>query len=135
MSWAPKLPFIASLITLMIAYKNLGAAPSGLQRYSSNKKLVRVNKNLAEELDKDISQLQWMVSSETEFCLVYDLVEKKYRSGIFTEVENEILEQFWHYHRSQWGPKSNVCYWYEAAHPFTRTNNQGLESKNKKDKI
>ena len=72
-----------------------------------------------------------MVSSETEFCLVYDLIEKKYRSGIFTEVENEILEQFWDYHKSQWGPKSNVCYWYEAAHPFRITNNQGLESKNK----
>ena len=99
--------------------------------HGSNKKLVRVNRNLAEELDKDIGQLQWMVSSETEFCLVYDLIEKKYRSGIFTEVENEILEQFWDYHKSQWGPKSNVCYWYEAAHPFRITNNQGLESKNK----
>ena len=45
--------------------------------HGSNKKLVRVNRNLAEELDKDIGQLQWMVSSETEFCLVYDLIEKK----------------------------------------------------------
>ena len=43
--------------------------------------LRKVNKLLAEEVDSDIKNVQWMVTSEKEFRVVYDLLEGKYING------------------------------------------------------
>ena len=101
---------------------------------SSMRKLSRLNKKVANELDEDLKQIQWMISNDDEFIHVYDLLEKKYIEGEYTDEKKNTLTSFWTYHRNQWGPTSRVRYWYEAANPFHISNNQGIESKNREIK-
>ena len=102
--------------------------------HSTYKKLVRVNKKLADEIEHDIREFQWMVCSEEEFCQVYNLMEQKYLDGDYTKQENDLLKLFWDYHRKQWGSDLHTRYWYESANPFHIGTNQGLENKNREIK-
>ena len=43
---------------------------------ASMRKLSRLNKNIANELDEDLKQIQWMISNDDEFVHVYNLLEK-----------------------------------------------------------
>ena len=70
--------------------------------------LRKVNKLLADEVDSDIKNIQWMVTSEKEFRVVYDLLEGKYINGNYNEEEKDLLSIFFKYHRQQWGPDSHA---------------------------
>ena len=49
---------------------------------------------LADEVDSDIKNVQWMVTSEKEFRVVYDLLEGKYINGNYREEEKDLLSIF-----------------------------------------
>ena len=92
--------------------------------------LRKVNKLLADEVDSDINNVQWMLTSKKQFRVVYDLLEGKYINGDYSGEEKDLLSIFFKYHRQQWGPDSHVCFWWEGANPYHVSNNQGIESKN-----
>ena len=58
------------------------------------RKLSRLNKKVANELDEDLKQIQWMISNDDEFVHVYDLLEKKYIEGEYTDEEKILLLRF-----------------------------------------
>ena len=51
--------------------------------------------------------------------------------GNYSEQELEKLSAFFDYFRVQWGPDSHVSKWYEGAHPYHPSHNQGLERYNR----
>ena len=85
--------------------------------------LRKVNKLLADEVDTDIKNVQWMVASEKEFRVVYNLLEGKYIYGNYNVQEQDLLSDFLKYHRLQWGPDSHVRFWWEGANPYQVSNN------------
>ena len=92
--------------------------------------ICKVNKELAKSLDVDIQKIQWMSQTEDEFRVVFSLLEEKYLKGDFTVKELEQLNIFFDYFREQWGPDSHVSKWYEGAHPYHISHNQGIERRN-----
>ena len=104
-------------------YRNLVTRMSALRRE---------NKTLCQELMSDIQDLQWSCHSEKTFVVVFHLLEKKYTLERNNSVkEAEALEEFFKYFREQWGPGSPVFRWYEGAHPWSVSHNQGIEGLNK----
>ena len=93
--------------------------------------LRNANKKLQEQLMSDIENLQWSVHSEDTFRVVFDLLESKYVEGAHADFELKLLHDFFEYFREQWGPDSHVSKWYEGAHPWSVSNNQGIEGTNK----
>ena len=93
--------------------------------------IKKTNKDLAKLLDTDIHNLQWMCQGEEEFVVLFKLLEEKYLKGNYSEQELEKLSAFFDYFRVQWGPDSHVSKWYEGAHPYHPSHNQGLERYNR----
>ena len=93
--------------------------------------LKKSNKDLAKQLDKDVHNLQWMCQGEEEFVVIFKLFEDKYSKGNYSEQDLEKLITFLEYFRVQWGPDSHVSRWYEGAHPYHPSHNQGLERFNR----
>ena len=93
--------------------------------------LRNANKRLQQEVLSYIQNMQWSVHSEKTFVVVFDLLEDKYTKGNFPASELTLLRDFFSYFRTQWGPESHVSKWYEGAHPFAVSNNQGIEGTNK----
>ena len=89
------------------------------------------NKKIQQELQRDIESLQWSCHSEDTFVIVFDLLEKKYTEGDYNDKELDLLKDFFSYFRDQWGPDSPVSRWYEGAHPWNPSHNQGIEGVNK----
>ena len=87
------------------------------------------NKELAGNILNGIVDLQWSVHNEASFRKVYSLLEKKYL-GKHSQVVNATLAKFFAYMRSVW-IESEEFRWYEGAHPWHISNNQGVEGKNK----
>ena len=93
------------------------------------------NAQRRKEVDEDLKKLQWTVQSAAEFRTVLDLLAQKHmqksheskdENATDTAALRDFLEYFW----EQWGPDSHVANWWEAAHAFAISNNQGVESKN-----
>ena len=88
------------------------------------KSIQKINKKLAASLLSDIENLQWSVHNEECFRQVYDLLEKKYFDKYTEDPEKVLLQTFFQYFRKQW-VDSPVFRWYEGAHPWHISNNQG----------
>ena len=110
--------------------------------------IKKVNQKLQQQLLVDIQDLQWSCHSESTFCHKFDLLEQKYTKGCHEKQEKTALVEFFSYIREQWGPESHVSKWtgyiwgyilsnhtsnrwYEGAHPWGVSNNQGIEGTNK----
>ena len=96
--------------------------------------LKKVNGKIQQELLHDIKFLQWSCHSKHTFDVVFTLLERKYlidNKQKYTAKENDVLGEFFLYFREQWGPESHVSRWYEGAHPWGPSHNQGIEGKNK----
>ena len=86
----------------------------------------KVDTLLADRVMADIQFLQWSAHNEETFCYVYKLLEDKYLKGDYDVKKAELLSDIFTYFRKQWidGP---VFRWYEGAHPWSISNNQGIE--------
>ena len=89
---------------------------------------------LADSIMADIEFLQWSAHNECTFRHVFDLLEFKYinKDDVF-EKKAELVRSFFDYFRKQW-IESPVFRWYEGAHPWAVSNNQGIEGTNKEIK-
>ena len=90
------------------------------------------SKSIADNIIKDIDNLQWSVLNFESFKKAYDLIEIKYLDKHDT-VLNGSLTKFFQYMRKVW-IDSGECLWFEGAHPWGVSNNQGIEGKNKEIK-
>ena len=87
------------------------------------------DKEVSKKILDDIEYLQWSVLNEESFHKVYDLLENKYLDK-YDDSLNEAISKFFSYMRSVW-VESKQSRWFEAAHPWKVSNNQGVEGKNK----
>ena len=87
------------------------------------------NKEVSKKILDDIEFLQWSVLNEKLFHKVYELLEKKYINK-YDHSLNEAISKLFSYMRSVW-VESNQNRWFEGAHPWKPSNNQGVEGKNK----
>ena len=87
------------------------------------------NKKLSDSILQDITSIQWSSLNEDTFRKLFDLLEDKYL-GMYDVVLNGVLETFFTYMRNVW-IESSEFRWYEGAHPWHISNNQGVEGKNK----
>jgi hypothetical protein len=87
------------------------------------------DKTLATNILNDIMDLQWSVLNEETFRRVYSLLEQKYLEKYSPDI-NASIAKFFSYMRKVW-INSEEFRWYEGAHPWQVSNNQGLEGKNK----
>ena len=87
------------------------------------------NKDVGKKILEDVEFLQWSVMNEQSFLKVYELLEQKY-VGKYDDGINEAIGKFFSYMRSVW-IESKQHRWFEAAHPWQPSNNQGVEGKNK----
>ena len=88
------------------------------------------NKDIEKSLLKDIEEIQWSANMDT-FDNMIDLVEEKYvKNKTYDSSVIESLEEFFSYFRSTW-VHSKEKYWFEGAHPFGSSNNQGIEGQNR----
>lgn len=90
-------------------------------------------KDVSENILKDIVNIQWSALIELSFRKAFDILEKKYL-GKFDEVLNEVVSKFFSYMHKVW-LDTNEFRWYEGAHPWRISNNQGVEGKNKEIKL
>ena len=89
-------------------------------------------KDLAKNILVDIENLQWSVLNEATFRHVFTLLEKKYLDK-YNPIINDSVSKFFKYMRTVW-VESEEFRWYEGAHPWQVSNNQGVEGKNKEIK-
>ena len=81
---------------------------------------------------QDIVNLQWSALNESSFRTSFKLLEEKYLHKYDT-VLNGVVAKFFSYMRKVW-IDSGEWKWYEGAHPFQISNNQGVEGKNREIK-
>ena len=98
------------------------------------KHLGSIDKHLSAKLLADIEDLQWSALSESVFKHAYELLEMKY----FNEFEKNstilpALKEFFQYMRKVW-IESAENKWFEGAHAFRSSNNQGIEGRNREIK-
>ena len=92
------------------------------------KQILSNNKSVHDSLSKDINDLQWSVLNEDSFSKVFTLIEDKF-IGKYDSILNDLLDKFFQYMRKVW-VESTEHHWYEGAHPWGVSNNQGVEGKN-----
>ena len=108
------------------------------RNYRSRLTSVRkVSKELSQKLDMDIHNIQWMCQGQDEFVTVIKLLRDKYLSGSYSEQELDALNDFFEYFITQWcfvtdtktgeDHVTHVHNWFEGAHPYHPSHNQGLE--------
>ena len=78
----------------------------------------------------DIESLQWSALNEETFRIAFDLLEKKYLEKVMDDKLRNAVQDFFAYFRGQW-VESAVSGWWEGAHPWRVSNNQGLEGTNR----
>ena len=91
------------------------------------------NKSVYENILKDIIDLQWSALNEESFRKAFSLIEQKY-IGQFDMVLNGVIAKNFLYMHKVW-VDSKEFRWYEGAHPWCISNNQGVEGKNKDIKL
>jgi hypothetical protein len=85
------------------------------------------DKALANQIIQDIENLQWSVLKS--FRKVFNLLEEKHLGNKNPDL-NAPLKKFFDYMRAVW-VESREFRWYEGANPWSVSNNQGVEGKNK----
>ena len=92
------------------------------------------NEELAAKVDADIDYFQW-ATTETEYEVNYKALVDKYTKEEnvvnYTTEEEDALKKFFDYVDDNWGPKTPVKNWFAGSNPFSLTQNQGIEGKNK----
>ena len=96
------------------------------------KPVSTLNKPLADKLILDIENLQWSSLNEQSFRKCFNLLEEKYLDNHDHDLR-AALSRFFMYMREVW-VESREYRWYEGAHPWAVSNNQGVEGKNKEIK-
>ena len=96
------------------------------------KSVATQNKKIADAILRDIENLQWSALNESSFKKAYSLLEEKYL-GKHDLVLNDVLNIFFSYMRKVW-IDSTEFRWFEGAHPWGVSNNQGVKGKNKEIK-
>ena len=96
------------------------------------KSVATHNKKVSDSILRDIENLQWSALNEASFRRGFELLEKKYL-GRHDLVLNAALENFFSYMHKVW-IDSQEFRWFEGAHPWGVSNNQGVEGKNKEIK-
>ena len=100
-----------------------------LLAFSNTNTVNTFNKSIGAGILGDIEFIQWSVLNHQSFNKVYDLLEQKYLRKHDATL-NKAIETFFQYMRSVWiESKQNL--WFEGAHPWKISNNQGVEGKNK----
>ena len=89
-----------------------------------------MDKALATQNLLDIDNLQWRVLNEKSFRYVFELLGTKHSAKPDLKAA---LKRFFKYMRGVW-VKSREFRWYEGANPWSVSNNQGVEGKNKEIK-
>ena len=95
--------------------------------------LKKVNGKIQQELLHDIEFLQWSCHSKHTFDVVFTLLERKYlidNKQKYTAKENDVLGDFFHYLREQWGTESHVSGMRGPTHGAHLTT-KGLKAKTK----
>ena len=92
--------------------------------------IKRSNVEMGNTIMADIESLQWSAINEESFRRAYDLLEKKYLTKEMDVKLQDAVQDFFSYFRSQW-VESPVSGWWEGAHPWGVSNNQGLEGTNR----
>ena len=90
------------------------------------------SKSVHDKLLSDLVNIQWSALNEASFKKSVDLVEKKYLDQT-DAVMKSVISNFFEYLRKVW-INSAEFRWYEGAHPWCISNNQGVEGKNKEIK-
>ena len=91
------------------------------------------SKEIEKSLIKDIEEIQRSANMYT-FDKMIDLVKEKYfESKAIEHTVIESLKDFFSDFRSIW-VHTKEKYWFEGAHPFGSSNNQGIEGQNRKIK-
>ena len=93
------------------------------------KHLRSLNKEITNELKKDIEDLQWAADSKESFLNVAKLLEKKYLEKDSDQNTNISIKNFFQYLKSTW-IQSTESNWFEGANAFGVSNNQGIEGVN-----
>ena len=96
------------------------------------KPVSALNKPLADKLILDIENLQWSSLNEQSFRKCFNLLEEKYLDNHDHDLR-AALSRFFMYMTEVW-VESRKYRWYEGAHPWAVSNNQGVEGKNKEIK-
>jgi hypothetical protein len=91
------------------------------------------NASVHDSILKDIVDLQWSALNEKSFRKGFELLQSKYLDK-YDSILNGVISNFFDYMRKVW-VDSNEFRWYEGAHPWGISNNQGVEGKNKDIKL
>ena len=89
------------------------------------KSVNTINKKIAEDILKDIDNLQWSALNEATFKAAFKLLEEKYL-GKHDDVLNEVIKNFFVYMHNVW-IDSPEFRWFEGSHPWEISNNQCVE--------
>lgn len=96
------------------------------------KPISTLNKSVSEKILNDIMDIQWSALNEKTFRKLFELMEKKY-VGKHEQVLDGLIRNFFSYMHKVW-IQSEEFKWYEGAHPWQVSNNQGVEGCNKEIK-
>lgn len=88
------------------------------------------NMEIGNAIMADIEFLQWSATNEATFRKAYTLLEQKYLENDMDDKLHDAVKDFFIYFRKQW-VDSPVFRWWEGAHPWCVSNNQGIEGTNR----
>lgn len=94
------------------------------------KHLKSIDKNIEKSLLNDIEDIQWSANNDTFHLMVKQLERKYCENKSYSEQALSALKIFFSYFKDVW-VNSEEFMWYEGAHPFGSSNNQGIEGKNR----
>ena len=90
------------------------------------------NKTIADDILNDLISIQWSALNEVSFRKSVELLQKKYLDKN-NAVLNGVVAKFFAYLHKVW-KDSEEFRWYEGAHPWAISNNQGVDGKNEEIK-
>ena len=91
------------------------------------------NSSVSDCILEDIVHIQGSALNEATFRKSFKLLELKYLNK-YDIVLNGVVAKFFSYMRKVW-IESNEFRWFEGAHPWRISNNQGVEGKNREIKL
>ena len=77
--------------------------------YDKKLKALVKKSDLRDEIDQDLKNAQWMISSHQELGIVLDFIAAKYVNVVYESAAvSEGVRAFFSYFLTQWGPESHV---------------------------
>ena len=96
------------------------------------KSIATIDKSLSEKILLNIMDIQWSSLNKATFLKMVELLEQKY-VGKHEKNLDALIREFFVYLQKVW-ISSGKNKWYEGAHPWQVSNNQGVEGCNKEIK-